>query len=69
MQWVHCVKIYIEWVAFLVWNLSNGIDVDETRKTVEKYKKDNEALIRKNNIKMVNQHDYTFVLDYFQQIF
>ena len=50
-----CLVLH-KWIVFIVWNLSNGVDVDETRKAVEKYKKDNEALIRKNNVKMVYQH-------------
>ncbi|KAK3745679.1 hypothetical protein QZH41_019008 [Actinostola sp. cb2023] len=43
---------YLEEMETVIWNLANGIDVDETKKAVEKYRKDNEALIRKNNIKL-----------------
>ena len=63
-----CSKLYAgiidnSWVAvyhatfflsFEVWNLANGEDVEETKKQVEKYKKDNENLIRKNNFKLVS---------------
>lgn len=41
-------------LSFEVWNLANGEDVEETKKQVEKYKKDNENLIRKNNFKLVS---------------
>ncbi|XP_031564122.1 CDK-activating kinase assembly factor MAT1-like [Actinia tenebrosa] len=43
---------YLEDVETIVWNLANGVDVDETKKAIEKYKKENEALIRKNNVKL-----------------
>ena len=41
-------------IFFLVWNLANGQDVEETKKQIDKYKKDNENLIRKNDFKMVS---------------
>lgn len=37
-----------------VYNLTNGIDVDETRYRVEQYKKENQALIVKNRDKQVH---------------
>ena len=37
-----------------VYNLTNGIDVDETRYRVEQYKKENQALIIKNRDKQVH---------------
>lgn len=40
-------------ILFLVWNLANGHEVEETKKQIDKYKKDNETLIRKNNFKLV----------------
>lgn len=43
---------YLEEVESIIWNLANGQDVDETKKQIDKYKKDNESLIRKNNFKL-----------------
>lgn len=43
---------YLEEVESIIWNLANGQDVEETKKQIEKYKKDNESLIRKNNFKL-----------------
>ena len=39
--------------CFLVWNLSNNIEVDETNRKIEQYKKENEILIKKNAVKNV----------------
>ena len=36
-----------------VYNLANGIDVEETRHRVEQYKKENQALIMKNRARLV----------------
>lgn len=43
---------YLEEVESIIWNLANGQDVEETKKQIDKYKKDNESLIRKNNFKL-----------------
>ncbi|EDO44111.1 predicted protein [Nematostella vectensis] len=43
---------YLEDVEDIVWNLTNGIDVEETKKAMEKYKKENATQIRKSNIKL-----------------
>ena len=39
----------------LVFNLVNKVDVEETKRKVEAYRKLNEKLIRKNNAKLVSQ--------------
>ena len=36
-----------------VFNLANGIDVEEMKQKVEKYKKENQALIMKNRARQV----------------
>lgn len=38
-----------------VYNLANGIDVEETRHRVERYKKENQAQIVKNRDRLVRQ--------------
>lgn len=43
---------YLEDVESIIWNLANGHEVEETKKQIDKYKKDNETLIRKNNFKL-----------------
>lgn len=43
---------YLEEVETIIWNLANGIEIEETKKKIEKYKKENDALIRKNNFKL-----------------
>lgn len=43
---------YLEEVESIIWNLANGQHVEETKKQIDKYKKDNESLIRKNNFKL-----------------
>ncbi|XP_046849188.1 CDK-activating kinase assembly factor MAT1-like [Xenia sp. Carnegie-2017] len=42
---------YLEEVETIVWNLANNIDVDETNRKIEQYKKENEILIKKNSVK------------------
>lgn len=51
---------YLEEVETIIWNLANGEDVEETKKQVEKYKKDNENLIRKNNFKLGREEAIVF---------
>jgi len=43
---------YLEDVETVIFNLSNGLEVEETKRKIEKYKKDNGNLIRKNNLKL-----------------
>ncbi|XP_068729397.1 CDK-activating kinase assembly factor MAT1-like isoform X2 [Montipora capricornis] len=49
------LKIYFKsglHACIAVWNLANGQDVEETKRQIERYKRDNESLIRKNNFKL-----------------
>ena len=39
--------------SFAVFNLTNGIDVEETKRKVNQYKKDNETSILKNRERQV----------------
>ena len=41
--------------SFVVWNLANNIEVDETNRKIEVYKKENEVLIKKNAVKNVRK--------------
>lgn len=43
---------YLEDVENIIWNLANGHEVEETKKQVEKYRKENELQIKKNNVKL-----------------
>lgn len=42
---------YLEMIETLVYNLSNNIDVEATKKQIDQYKKENKDIIRKNNMK------------------
>ncbi|KAK2192434.1 hypothetical protein NP493_31g02026 [Ridgeia piscesae] len=46
---------YLEKVETIIFNLTNGIDVEHTKKLVEQNKKDNQELIKKNRMKL--SHD------------
>lgn len=50
---------YLEDVESIIWNLANGHEVDETKKQIKKYEKENESLIRKNKLKW--DREETFV--------
>ncbi|EDV29119.1 CDK-activating kinase assembly factor MAT1 [Trichoplax sp. H2] len=43
---------YLEAIESIIYNLTNGINVDETKAKVEKYKKDNQALIARNRSRL-----------------
>jgi len=43
---------YLEEVETIIFNLANKTDVDETKKKIELYKRENEKIIRKNNSKI-----------------
>lgn len=47
---------FIYFFSFAVFNLTNGIDVEETKRKVELYKKENQEFIRRNRSKMVWVH-------------
>lgn len=40
---------------FLVFNLSNGVDVEETKRKVNHYKKENQTMILKNRERQVRK--------------
>ena len=45
---------YSKFTVFrLVWNLANNSEIEETNKKIERYKKENEGLIKKNTFKNV----------------
>lgn len=46
---------YLEEIETIIFNLTNGIDVENTKKLVEQNKKDNQELIKKNRMKL--SHD------------
>ena len=45
---------------FLVFNLANKVNVEETKKKIELYKKENERLIKKINVKIVSEGEEFF---------
>lgn len=51
---------YLEELETIVWNLANKIEIEETNKKIERYKKENENLIKKNVIK--NSRDEACVI-------
>ncbi|VDK22592.1 unnamed protein product [Taenia asiatica] len=44
---------YLETIEDIIYNLSNDVDVDKTRKFIEQYKKDNKDIIKRNRKKQV----------------
>ena len=42
---------YLEEIETIVYNLTNGIDVEETKEKIEAYRKENQALILKNRVR------------------
>lgn len=49
---------YLEMVETIVYNLSNDIDVESTKKKIENYRKDNKDLIMKNRSKVSHDEEY-----------
>ncbi|XP_046568322.1 CDK-activating kinase assembly factor MAT1-like isoform X1 [Haliotis rubra] len=49
---------YLEMIETIVFNLTNGIDVESTRKMIEQYRKDNKDQIKKNLSKMSKDQEY-----------
>ncbi|CAH1795905.1 unnamed protein product [Owenia fusiformis] len=43
---------YLEDIETTIFNLANGVDVEETKKKIEQYKKENKDTIRKNQSKL-----------------
>ncbi|XP_028398722.1 CDK-activating kinase assembly factor MAT1-like isoform X2 [Dendronephthya gigantea] len=50
---------YLEELETIVWNLANNVELEETNRKIEQYKKENEILIKKNAVK--NSRDEEFV--------
>lgn len=48
------IENQINFFLFSVFNLANKTSVEETKKKVELYKRENEKIIRKNNSKLVS---------------
>eukprot|EP00794_Sanderia_malayensis_P000475 gene475-1120_t len=48
---------YLEEIETIIFNLANKVDVEETKRKVEKYKKENEAAIRKINAKLLQEDE------------
>ncbi|XP_005099251.1 CDK-activating kinase assembly factor MAT1 [Aplysia californica] len=49
---------YLETIETIVFNLSNQIDVDATKKMIDQYKKDNKDQIRKSQSKMSRDEEF-----------
>nr|KAG5700870.1 hypothetical protein BaRGS_012277 [Batillaria attramentaria] len=49
---------YLEMVETIIFNLANGTDVEQTRKMIEQYKKENKDLIKKNQSKLSRDEEY-----------
>ncbi|KAL3872903.1 hypothetical protein ACJMK2_036082 [Sinanodonta woodiana] len=53
---------YLEMVESIIYNLTNNIDVESTKKQIEFYKKDNKDLIKKNKSKLSKDEEYLEML-------
>ena len=54
ISYIHIIHQYDKKIfLFSVFNLSNQIDVESTRKMIDQYKKENKEQIKKNNTKVV----------------
>ncbi|XP_074644070.1 CDK-activating kinase assembly factor MAT1-like [Tubulanus polymorphus] len=49
---------YLEEIETIVFNLANGIDIDETKQRIEQYKKENRDFIKKNKVKISKDEEY-----------
>ncbi|BFZ07841.1 hypothetical protein BsWGS_10880 [Bradybaena similaris] len=49
---------YLEMIETVVFNLCNNLDVDNTKKMIEQYKKENKDQIRKNLSKLSKEEEY-----------
>ncbi|PVD26658.1 hypothetical protein C0Q70_14336 [Pomacea canaliculata] len=49
---------YLEMIETVVFNLTNGVDVESTRKLIEQYKKENKDYIKKNQSKLSRDEEY-----------
>ncbi|KAK6183579.1 hypothetical protein SNE40_011033 [Patella caerulea] len=53
---------YLEMIETIIYNLANGIDVEDTRRQVDSYKKENKDAIRKNQSKLSRDEEYLEML-------
>ncbi|XP_014776810.1 CDK-activating kinase assembly factor MAT1 isoform X1 [Octopus bimaculoides] len=53
---------YLEMVETLIYNLSNNIDVESTKRRIENYRKDNKEQIMKNRSKVSQDEEYLDML-------
>lgn len=53
---------YLEELETIIYNMTNNIDVENTKKMVEQYKKDNKDLIQKNRSKLSKDEEYLEML-------
>ncbi|XP_071163744.1 CDK-activating kinase assembly factor MAT1-like [Mytilus edulis] len=53
---------YLEMIETIVFNLANNIDVEETRKMIDQYKKENKEQISKGRAKMSKDEEYLEML-------
>lgn len=53
---------YLEMVETIVYNLSNDIDLEATKRMVDQYKKDNKDQIKKNRTKRSKDEEYLEIL-------
>ncbi|KAH8868979.1 hypothetical protein KSF78_0004181 [Schistosoma japonicum] len=54
--------LYLEKIEELVYNLTNDVNVEETRRYIENYKKENKEIIKKNRTRPANDFSFTFVI-------
>ncbi|KAK3584577.1 hypothetical protein CHS0354_040278 [Potamilus streckersoni] len=53
---------YLEMIESIIYNLTNNIDVETTKRQIESYKKDNKDLIKKNKSKLSKDEEYLEML-------
>ncbi|KAL4238814.1 CDK-activating kinase assembly factor MAT1 [Mactra antiquata] len=53
---------YLEHLENIIFNLANNIDVENTKKMVDQYRKENKEFIQKNRLKMSRDEEYLEML-------
>lgn len=53
---------YLEMVETIIYNLTNGIDVEETKQQIDQYRKENQEIIKKNRSKLSKDEQYLEML-------
>ncbi|XP_076443147.1 CDK-activating kinase assembly factor MAT1-like [Babylonia areolata] len=49
---------YLEMIETIIFNLTNGVEVESTRRMIEQYKKENKDIIKKNQSKLSRDDEY-----------